>query len=194
MQGVTRYHPLLVFMHWLLAVLLIVALAGGSLVLVKIPNTDPTKIQALRQHMTGGILLLTLMLIRLIVRLRTAHPAAASTGRPALDRLARLSHRLLYVLVIGQAAAGLWLAQQTHLPAVLFGGQGSLPADFWVYPTRSGHYVISRLLIALIALHVAAALYHTFVLRDGLLRRMWSGKRVATTADAVASAKRGTGR
>lgn len=191
MQRVTEYHPLLVFMHWLLAVLLIVALGGGSLVLVKIPNTDPMKIQALRQHMAGGILLLVLMLTRLVVRLRTAHPAPASAGRPILDRLAWLSHRLLYVLVLGQAAAGLWLAQETHLPAVLFSGQGTLPPDFWVYPMRSVHYVISRLLMALIALHVAAALYHTFVLRDGLLRRMWFGKRVVTAAESVASARGG---
>jgi len=59
------------------------------------------------------------------------------------------------------------------------------------YPMRSVHYVISRMLMALIALHAAAAIYHTFVLRDGLLRRMWFGKRVLTTADSVASSKRG---
>jgi cytochrome b561 len=52
-----------------------------------------------------------------------------------------------------------------------------LPADFWVFPMRPVHYVISRLLMALIALHVVAALYHTFILRDGLLRRMWFGRR-----------------
>jgi len=48
--------------------------------------------------------------------------------------------------------------------------------------------VISRLLMAMIALHVSAALYHTFILRDGLLRRMWFGKRVLQAPGSVASA------
>jgi cytochrome b561 len=165
-------------MHWLMALLLPIALLGGALVLVKIPNTDPMKIAALRQHFAGGILLLVLMLIRLFVRVSTAHPGQASTGSSILDRMGWLSHRLLYVLVVAQACSGLTMALQAGLPDVLFGGHGTLPADFWIFPVRSVHYVISRLLMALIALHVTAALYHTFILRDGLLRRMWFGKRI----------------
>jgi len=185
---VSRYHPLLVTMHWLLAVLLIIALAAGSQVLVKIPSTDPMKVEALRQHMAGGLLLLPLMLIRLVVHLRTAHPPRASIGSPALDRMAWLSYRLLYILVLAQAGSGLALAVQARLPDIVFGGHGVLPPDFWVFPMRSVHYVISRLLMALIALHVLAALYHTFILRDGLLRRMWFGKRVLPTAHPVTPA------
>ena len=185
---VSRYQPVLVALHWLMAVLLPIALLGGALVLVKIPNTDPMKIVALQQHFAGGILLLTLMLIRLIVRLSTIHPAQASTGSSILDRMAWLSHRLLYVLVVAQASSGLTMALQAGLPDVLFGGHGALPADFWVFPVRSVHYVISRLLMALIALHVSAALYHTFILRDGLLRRMWFGKRLPQGSGSVASA------
>lgn len=181
MRRVIRYQPLLVVMHWLLALMIPVALAGGALVLVRIPNTDPMKVEALGQHMAGGLLLLVLMLVRLIVRVRTTHPARASTGSSALDRTAWLSHRLFYVLILGQAGSGLLLALQAGLPSIVFGGQGALPADFWVFPVRSVHYVISRLLMMLIALHVAAALYHTFILRDGLLRRMWFGKRVVLT-------------
>lgn len=178
MERVSKYHPLLVALHWLLAVLLTVALAGGALVLVKIPNTDPAKVQALAQHLAGGILLLVLMLIRLVVRVRTTHPARASTGNPGLDRVAWLSHRLLYVLLLCQAGSGLTLAFQSGLLGIVLGGHGALPPDFWVFPMRSVHYAISRLLMAAIALHVAAALYHTFILRDGLLRRMWFGKRL----------------
>jgi cytochrome b561 len=189
MQRVARYQPFLVFMHWLLAVMLVVALAGGALVLVKIPNTDPMKIDALRQHMGGGVLLLTLTLIRLVVRLRTAHPARASTGSAALDRLAWLSHRALYLLVAAQAASGLDLALEAGLPDLAFGGHGTVPADLWVFPMRPVHYAISRLLMALIAVHVTGALFHTFVLRDGLLRRMWFGKRVLTVPDSAAAAR-----
>ena len=188
MQRVSRYQPLLVVLHWLMALMIPIALAGGALVLVKIPNTDPAKIEALGQHMAGGTLLLTLMLLRCVVRVRTAHPARASTGSSLLDRVAWLSHRLLYLLVLGQAASGIYLALQARLPDIVFGGHGALPADFWVFPMRSVHYAISRLLMAAIALHLAGALYHTFVLGDGLLRRMWFGRRVLRRGDSVAPA------
>jgi cytochrome b561 len=70
--------------------------------------------------------------------------------------------------------------------------EGALPPDFWVFPVRSVHYLISRLLLAFIALHVAGALYHTVVLRDGLLRRMWFGRRVAHASDPMPHADRPT--
>lgn len=178
MPQVSRYHPLLVTLHWLLAVLIIAALALGALVMVKIPNTDPMKLEALRSHMLGGGVILLLMLVRLFVRTRTKHPAAPTTGHPTLDWLAWASHRLFYPAVLGMAGSGLFMALQTGLLAIVFAGHGVLPADFWVFPVRTVHYLFSRLLMALIALHVAGALYHTLILRDGLLRRMVFGRRV----------------
>jgi cytochrome b561 len=191
MPEVSRYHPLLVLLHWTLAVLIIAALALGALVLAKIPNTDPMKVEALRSHMIGGALILGLMVARLVIRMRTAHPAPASAGHPALDRLARISHRLLYVAVLGQATSGLIMALQTSLPWIIFDG-GALPADFWAYPIRSVHYLFSRILMLLIALHVIGALYHTLVLRDGLLRRMLFGRRIVATAESKAAAEMGS--
>jgi cytochrome b561 len=117
MAQVSRYHPLLVTLHWVLAFLIIAALALGALVMVKIPNTDPMKLEALRSHMAGGVVILLLMLARLFVRTRTTHPAPASTGNPMLDRLAWASHRLFYVAVLGMAGSGLLIALQTGLPA-----------------------------------------------------------------------------
>jgi len=132
--------------------------------------------------MIGGSLILVLMLVRLVVRMRTEHPARPSTGIQALDRLAWVSHRMLYGAVLGMAISGLIMALQTGLPGILFGG-GALPADFWVYPIRSVHYVISRVLMTVIALHIAGALYHTLLLRDGLLRRMFFGRRIVAKTD-----------
>jgi cytochrome b561 len=182
MTLVSRYHPLLVALHWILAVLIVAALALGALVMVKIPNSDPMRLEALRSHMMGGSLILVLMLVRLVVRVRTEHPARPSTGSRVLDRLAWASHRLLYVAVLGQAISGVVMAVQTGLPGIVFGG-GTLPADFWVYPIRSVHYLFSRTLMALIALHIIGALYHTLMLRDGLLRRMSFGRRIVAKTD-----------
>ena len=178
MPQVSRYHPALVVLHWLLAILIPTALALGVLVVAKIPNSDPMKAEALRGHMAGGILILTLMLLRLLIRFATRRPAAASTGNSLFDGLAWVSHRLLYLAVIGMAAAGLTMAIETGILGILIGQHPQVPADFWVYSSRYAHYLISRLLMVLIALHIAGALYHTLIRRDGLLRRMWFGRRV----------------
>jgi cytochrome b561 len=184
MTLVLRYHSLLLALHWILAVLVIAALALGALVMVKIPNTDPMKVEALRSHMIGGTLILVLTLVRLVVRVRSEHPALASAGHPILDWLAWASHRLLYGAVLGLAMSGVIMALQTGLPGIVFGG-GTLPADFWVYPIRSVHYLFSRALMAVIALHIVGALYHTLLLRDGLLRRMFFGRRLVAAADSA---------
>jgi hypothetical protein len=56
------------------------------------------------------------------------------------------------------------------------------------------HYAFSRLLMGLIALHIAGALYHVVIRRDRLLRRMWFGRRSeAPAAGTVAAGARDTG-
>ena len=177
MNHVTRYHPLLVLLHWLSAFLIIGALFFGATVLAHTSNANPAKIEMLQKHMGAGVAILVLVLVRLLVRNRTEHPPSTSAGNPWLDRLAWVSHRLLYVAVLGQAGSGLVMALQTRLPQVLFVYQGGLPGDFWAFPIRYVHYGFSRLLMALIAVHVVGALYHTFILRDRLLRRMGFGRR-----------------
>jgi cytochrome b561 len=112
------------------------------------------------------------------VRMRSAHPPPARAGHRLLDRLAWASHRLFYVTVIAMAGSGIIMALQTGLFDTVFAGRGQIPADFWIFPIRSVHYVLSRLLMALILLHVAAALYHAVILRDGLLKRIFVGRRL----------------
>lgn len=192
MPEVSRYHPVLVTLHWLLAILIIAALALGALIMAKLPNSDPMKLEALRSHMFGGSLILALMLVRLFVRTRTSHPAVAMTGSSLLDKVAWASHRLFYAFVIAMAASGVTMALQAGLFEIVYGGRGTLPPDLWVYPIRSVHYLISRALMILIALHVAGALYHTFILKDGLLRRMIFGRRVPANAGPLTSTVRPT--
>jgi hypothetical protein len=116
----------------------------------------------------------------------------ARIGHSALDRLAWASHRLFYIAVLGMAGSGLVMALQTGLPSIVFAGHGALPPDFWAYPVRTIHYGISRLLMTLIALHVAGALYHTFFLKDRLLRRMGFGRRATVATMSTAPALNGS--
>ena len=173
----TRYHPALVALHWLLAILIIVALVAGTFLLAGTPNSDPSKITGLQAHMSIGISVLVLMLIRLVTRFATEKPPHAATGNGALDMAGRAAHVGLYFLVFGMCASGLALANLAGLPGIVFGGVGTLPADFSVYGPRAAHGIIAKLLMLLIAAHVAGFAFHQFIRKDGLFQRMWFGNR-----------------
>jgi cytochrome b561 len=178
MKTVSRYHPLLAGLHWLLALLIVAALALGYFFLAPMADSDPRKIGVLEAHMAGGMLILALMIVRLVVRLLTARPAAAASGHPRLDRLARAVHTGFYLLVLLMAATGLATAISAGLNEIVFQRSGApLPRSFAAYPTFVAHGWIAALLAAGIALHVLAALYHQLVRRDHLLRRMLFGRR-----------------
>jgi cytochrome b561 len=178
MQPVSRYHPLLVTLHWLLAVLIIAALIVGFFVLAAAPNSDPRKINVLLVHMAGGMLILALMVVRFIVRLCTSRPTEATTGYPRLDRIAPVVHYGFYLLVVLMVATGFATGILAGLNRIVFQGTGEpLPPSFTVYPTFVAHGYLALLLAGLIVLHVLAALYHHVVLKDGLFQRMSFGRR-----------------
>jgi cytochrome b561 len=174
----TRYHPVLVGLHWFLAIFIVAALVLGIFALKTTPNSSPMKYEALRAHMTGGLAILLLMSIRLAIRSLSVHPAAADAGSDALNGLAKVSHFALYGAVFGMVAAGLTTAIQAGILPILAGSTSvPLPETFNVFPARVLHGWISKALMSLITLHVAAAFYHQFMRRDGLLSRMWFGRR-----------------
>jgi cytochrome b561 len=166
-----RYHPLLVTLHWLLALLVIAHLLLGGLVLDAMPN-NVEKHLPLAIHMGVGIAIGVLLLLRLGTRFVTAKPPPARTGRPWLDRLGRINHFLLYALVLFMVSTGIGTAILSGALEVVFAGRGELPESFAAFPPMDGHALFSKLLAALILLHVAAALYHRLALRDGVLGRM----------------------
>ena len=175
---VSRYHPLQVALHWLLAVLIVAMLGVGFFKLAAMPGTDPQKIAILLIHMSLGMLILALMAVRFILRIAMRRPADATTGHPQLDRIAPVTHYGFYVLVLLMAGTGLATAILAGLNRSVFQGSGEpLPSSFASYPTLVAHGYIALLLVGLAILHVLAALYHQFVLKDGLLRRMWFGRR-----------------
>lgn len=176
-RDVSRYHPLLVALHWLLGLLIILALIIGYFWLAKIPNANPQKIAVFRLHMIGGAAILALMTVRLIVRFWTAKPPAATTGYRLLDRLAPVTHYGFYILVLLMAATGLATAVVSGLNLIVFGdSHARLPPSLTIYPTRVAHGYIAAIFAGFIVLHVLAALYHQLVLRDGLIRRMSLGR------------------
>ncbi len=128
-----------------------------------------------------GITLLALMLVRFIWWVTNLAPEPPE-GTPAWQRTAAwISHRLLYLLTFATAIVG-WLMSGTFehplepkvfgllpAPQLLLAGSpyGKLLAEI--------HETLAIALMTLVGVHVAAALYHHFVLRDSVLRRMVSG-------------------
>ncbi|MCI2393578.1 cytochrome b/b6 domain-containing protein [Aliiroseovarius sediminis] len=174
----TRYHPALAALHWVLAGLIIGALVMGSQVLAALPNDSPDKMFSLRAHMTVGLVIGALMILRLGTRLTTQHPPKADAGNRLLNSGARAAHWGLYVLVFLMVASGIGISITAGLPDIVFGGSADpLPQTFDDLAPRVAHGVISKLLLLTILAHIAGWLYHQFVLKDGLIRRMWFGKR-----------------
>jgi cytochrome b561 len=166
-----RYHPALVTLHWLLAFFLIGALVAGKVVLEPLPNSAPDKLMSFRMHMGLGLTILVLMLVRLVIRLRSAHPAPADSGNALLNRIAPMMHWALYALAIAMSLSGMALSIGSGLGDAVW-GNGIMPANFDGMPARAVHGILSGLLILAIVLHVAAALWHQFIRKDGLMRRM----------------------
>src|SRR5260370_33473754 len=117
---VARYHPLLVLLHWLPAVLIVAMLCIGFMVLEPMPNVDPQKIDILLIHMSVGMLILALMVVRFIIRMRTSRPAPATTGSRLLDRLAPDTHYGFYVLVLLMVGSGYTCAILSGLKQIVF--------------------------------------------------------------------------
>ncbi len=132
-------------------------------------------------HLSLGVLLLLLIMFRLAWRL--THPAPPPPdGTPAWQRCsAGLTHATLYLLLLVQPITG-WAASSVRgWPVTLF-GLFELP-KLLPKGTKLGFKagdlhgdILSWVLLAVIGLHVAAALYHRFVKRDGVLQRMLPGR------------------
>ena len=174
----TRYHPVLVVLHWLLAAMIIGGLVVGGQILAEMPNADTGKIFALRIHMGAGVAILVLMLVRLVTRFVSRKPPHATTGNATLDRVGVWTHWALYGLVFLVIASGVSISLLAGLPDIVFFGSGApLPETFDDLAPRVAHGILTKLLAVLIVLHIAAALYHQFGKRDGLFGRMWFGDR-----------------
>jgi len=173
-----RYHPLLVSLHWLLAILIIFSLLYGENILEGMPNDDPEKISALKVHMVIGVSVLVLMLVRLFVRIKTEKPEEIDTGNALINKTGKYTHYLFYVLVFLMVASGIGISVLSGLPDIVFFESGAaLPDTFKDLLPRKAHGLVAKVLFLLIILHLLGTLYHQFIRKDGLLSRMWFGKK-----------------
>lgn len=168
----TKYRGVMIALHWIVALIVIFSLVVGKLWLAPLANAEPFKLTLLSGHMISGLLVLALMVWRVIARLRGPNPAPVQSGSALIDFVAKVTHAALYLLVIAMGISGMVLSQTAGLPGIVFGGVGELPESFASFPAKAVHEMLSGLLIALILLHLVAAIWHQVVKRDNLMARM----------------------
>lgn len=167
-----RYGTVAVAIHWLSAALVLGLLVSGFRAA---GTVDPmAKADLLRVHAVVGGTVLVLTLARIAWWAFADRRPAEPAGTPLVQaRAARAVHLLFYVVLIGMAASGIGMLALSGAAGILFGGEpGPLP-DFMAYAPRIPHGLGAFFLVALVLAHVAAALYHQFVMRDRLIVRMW---------------------
>ena len=187
-----RYTAVAQAFHWLLAVALIGIVIMG-LVMAHAPLAPATKFKLFQLHKSVGITILILAVLRLLWRL-THRPPPLPAHMPALEKAgAHGAHVVLYALMIGLPLVGWALVSISpfNLPTVLYGlvpwphlaFLSSLPRaskQAWQPVFAFTHAYGAYLLIAIVAIHVGAALRHHFILGDDILRRMLPGRRPVT--------------
>ena len=163
--------------HWLLFLMLTFMIAAGNF-LASMPK-GPEKLQAAGMHKSFGLVVLALILLRLVWRLVNVTPKDPE-GTPAVQNLmAHAMHWALYVLMFAQPLAGILMSQTAGYPVSFF-GLFELPVLLDKDPSlaqffRGAHGTVWILLVLAVIGHAGAALYHHFVMKDDVLKRMGFG-------------------
>jgi cytochrome b561 len=164
-------------LHWLILALLIVQFAVAWTMPHIGRNTPVGTLISL--HFTLGIVILAVAVVRLAWRATHREPKPLDGIPPWQTMSARVVHWLLYLLLFVVPLLGWINASYRNMPIVMFGLE--LPklvatrAPAWRW-TGDVHVLLAEYaMLGLVGLHVAAALYHHFIRRDGVLRRMLPG-------------------
>ncbi|SMG42512.1 cytochrome b [Paraburkholderia susongensis] len=161
--------------HWLIALLIVCGFALGW-VMTDIPGFTPTKLRYFSWHKWIGVTVFALAILRILWRATHAAPPLPRR-MPAWQRGgAHLVHLLLYVLMIAIPISGYLYSSAANVPVVYL---GLIPLPRLIAPDpqlkevlKNLHIALNYTLLALVALHVVAALKHQWLDRDGLLSRM----------------------
>jgi len=160
-------------LHWVMAVCILAMLFIG---VGMVSTVMPKYVPLLATHKTLGIAILVLALIRLGVRARYGAPSLPADLPEPMKLAAHLSHYALYALMIGMPLIGWAMMSAAAYPVVLYGNI-RLPAivppsDALHTLLWNAHFYLAFAFFALVLLHLAAALFHALVRRDGVFESM----------------------
>lgn len=170
----TTYTPVAKGLHWLMAVMIMGLLALG-IYMHDLP-LSPQKLELYSWHKWFGVTAFLLVWLRLAWRVTHRPPALPESMAPLMRLAAHAGHAALYVLMIAIPLSGWLMSSAKGFQTVWFGvlpipdlvGRDKPLGDL----LQQVHQALNLLLMLTLAGHVAAALWHHFVLKDDTLRRM----------------------
>ncbi|WP_287596479.1 cytochrome b/b6 domain-containing protein [Thermomonas sp.] len=176
MSPAPRFVPLARLLHWLMALLLLAQLLVGVAMMASLTLRPPL----IALHRPLGLALLVLVLLRLWVRRRHPPPTLPADLPRWQAAAARASHLLLYALMLALPLLG-WALTSAAGNVVPLPGAVQLPAiaphDPLLYAwLRDAHGLLAWVLLASVLGHLAAALHHAWVRRDGVFEAMAGGR------------------
>ena len=170
----TTYTPVAKGLHWLMAAMILGLLALG-IYMSDLP-LSPQKLTLYSWHKWAGVTVFVLVWLRLLWRITHRPPALPETLSPLTRLAAHAGHAALYGLMVAIPLTGWLMSSAKGFQTVWF---GVLPIPDLLGRDRElgdllqqVHKLLNLLLMLTLAGHVAAALWHHFVLKDDTLRRM----------------------
>ena len=160
--------------HWLTALLVFIQIPLGFY--AESLRLSPLKIDVFVWHKSLGMLVFLLVIVRLLWRIKSTIPIALATSR--LQKiLASAAHGILYGLMLALPLSGWVTSSASNFPVKLF---WLIPLPSIVGPddalksiAAEVHEICVFVLIAILIVHIGAALRHQLMLGDNALKRMW---------------------
>lgn len=173
----SRYGVIAQAFHWLIVVLIIIQYQMGKIAEELPQGLD--KLILMSRHKSLGITILVLVIARLTWRLMNKPPALPDTVHPVIRVSGKLTHLVLYGLLLALPVTG-WLASSAANSPVSWWGWLTLPDLIAPSETRFEligelHGTLTRILLVIAVIHASAAMLHHFVFKDQVLRRMLPG-------------------
>jgi len=152
-RNTAGYSAIQIALHWVIAILIPLAWLSAEGAEEAMEAAEKGAATGFVPHVAFGMAILALVVLRLVVRLTRGAPAAPGVPGSLQVKAADWGHRLLYLLMIAVPLGGV---------SIWFGGMDN--GDI--------HGLFGTLLLAVALGHALMAIYHHYVLKDGLLRRM----------------------
>ena len=154
------------WLHWGSMFLLFGLMAAGT-IMTSLEDGDPQKLLIYRVHGMIGLLIILATLARIVIRLRQPQPLPEGMTEKWNIWLHSIIQWAIYIVLLGIGVSG--------LGTFALNGMTAFTADpaalDRTVPTISGHFLLTRLYLVLVVLHVAGVLRHQFT-RSNVLRRM----------------------
>ncbi|WP_316204774.1 cytochrome b [Bradyrhizobium sp. SZCCHNS3004] len=172
------YNPLLRWIHWATAALFIAAMLIGLYCGLQPPGTSPRR-ELLELHKSLGVTLFVLAILRVMVRAATTAPPEPTSFGPLVRLASRLNHWALYLILFAMPVTGYMFSSAGGYSLKYF-GTFSWPRLFAgdkeiAHAGEIAHGTLAYFVYAVVALHVAATLWHALIKQDETLARMWPG-------------------